>query len=102
MLMESFVAIMALCAACVLDPGIYFAMNSPAAVIGDTPQRAAEVISSWGWVITPETITQTAGDVGERTILIGYTHPHKAQARTLCLGNARSNSLVVGLHADGR
>jgi len=67
MLMESFVAIMALCAACVLDPGIYFAMNSPAAVIGDTPQRAAEVISGWGWVITPETITQTANDVGERT-----------------------------------
>src|SRR5204862_2159543 len=56
MLMESFVAIMALCAACVLDPGIYFAMNSPAAVIGDTPQRAAEVISSWGWVITPAAI----------------------------------------------
>src|SRR5262245_29303861 len=69
MLMESFVAIMALCAACVLDPGIYFAMNSPAAVIGDTPQRAAEVISNRGWVITPETITQTASDVGERTIL---------------------------------
>jgi carbon starvation protein len=63
MLMESFVAIMALSAACVLDPGIYFAMNSPAAVIGDTPQRAAEVISNWGWVITPEAITQTAADV---------------------------------------
>ncbi|MFL5029280.1 MAG: carbon starvation CstA family protein, partial [Xanthobacteraceae bacterium] len=69
MLMESFVAIMALCAACVLDPGIYFAMNSPAAVIGDAPQKAAEVISNWGWTITPETITQTASDVGERTIL---------------------------------
>src|SRR3977135_4149787 len=69
MLMESFVAIMALSAACVLDPGIYFAMNSPAAVIGDTPQKAAEVISNWGWVITPEAITQTATDVGEHTIL---------------------------------
>jgi carbon starvation protein CstA len=62
MLMESFVAMMALCAACVLDPGIYFAMNSPAAVIGNTPERAAEVISGWGlrdsaafpylWVVT--------------------------------------------------
>src|SRR4029078_2257371 len=69
MLMESFVAIMALSAACVLDPGFYFAMNGPAAVIGDTPQKAAEVISNWGWVITPEAITQTATDVGEHTIL---------------------------------
>src|ERR1700740_1823077 len=69
MLMESFVAIMALTAACVLDPAIYFAMNSPAAVIGDTPQKAAEVISNWGWVITPEAINQTANDVGEHTIL---------------------------------
>jgi hypothetical protein len=60
---------MALSAACVLDPGIYFAINSPAAVIGNTPERAAEMINSWGWVITPETITQTAADGGEHTIL---------------------------------
>jgi carbon starvation protein len=91
MLMESFVAIMALCAACVLDPGIYFAMNSPAAVIGDTPQRAAEVISSWGWVITPETITQTAGDVGERTIL-----NRAGGAPTLAVGMAQIMALVFG------
>src|SRR5437868_13394915 len=56
MLMESFVAIMALSAACVLDPGIYFAMTSPAAVIGDTPQQAAEVISNRSWVITPQAV----------------------------------------------
>src|SRR5689334_16176370 len=54
MLAESFVAIMALSAACVLDPGIYFAMNAPAAVIGTTPANAAQVISSWGFTITPE------------------------------------------------
>lgn len=45
MLMESFVAIMALVAASVIDPGVYFAMNSPAAVIGTTPQAVAQVIS---------------------------------------------------------
>ena len=91
MLMESFVAIMALCAACVLDPGIYFAMNSPAAVIGDTPQRAAEVISSWGWVITPETIIQTASDVGERTIL-----NRAGGAPTLAVGMAEIMARAFG------
>ena len=58
MLMESFVAIMALVAASVLDPGIYFAMNAPAAVIGPTAEAAAKVISEWGWVITPDLITR--------------------------------------------
>jgi carbon starvation protein len=91
MLMESFVAIMALCAACVLDPGIYFAMNSPAAVIGDTPQRASEVISNWGWVITPETITQTASDVGERTIL-----NRAGGAPTLAVGMAQIMAQAFG------
>ena len=91
MLMESFVAIMALSAACVLDPGIYFAMNSPAAVIGDTPQRAAEMISSWGWVITPETITQTASDVGERTIL-----NRAGGAPTLAVGMAEIMARAFG------
>ena len=60
MLAESFVAVMALTAACVLDPGIYFAMNAPAAVIGTTAANAAQVISDWGFTITPEMITQTA------------------------------------------
>ena len=91
MLMELFVAMMALCAACVLDPGIYFAMNSPAAVIGDTPQRAAEVISNWGWVITPETITQTAADVGERTIL-----NRAGGAPTLAVGIAQIMAQAFG------
>ncbi|MFL4979611.1 MAG: carbon starvation CstA family protein [Xanthobacteraceae bacterium] len=91
MLMESFVAIMALCAACVLDPGIYFAMNSPAAVIGDAPQKAAEVISNWGWTITPETITQTASDVGERTIL-----NRAGGAPTLAVGMAQIMAQAFG------
>ena len=91
MLMESFVAMMALSAACVLDPGIYFAMNSPAAVIGNTPQRAAEVISSWGWVITPEAITQTAADVGEHTIL-----NRAGGAPTLAVGMAQIMAQAFG------
>ena len=65
--MESFVAIMALVAACVIEPGIY-AMNSPAAVIGTTPDQVAQVVSSWGFVITPADLVQTASDVGESII----------------------------------
>lgn len=69
MLMESFVAIMALVAASILDPGIYFVMNSPAAVIGTDVVHAAQVVSSWGFAITPEDIQLKAQQIGEHTIL---------------------------------
>jgi carbon starvation protein len=69
MLMESFVAIMALVAASTIEPGVYFAMNSPAALIGTTAESAAQAISQWGFYITPEMLTQTAKDVGEHTII---------------------------------
>lgn len=69
MLCESFVAIMALIAAAALEPGLYFAMNSPAALIGTTPESAAAAISAWGFQITPEMLVQTAKDVGESTVL---------------------------------
>ena len=69
MLMESFVAIMALCAAALLDPGVYFAINAPLATLGGTPQAAAEVIRTWGFTVTPEQITGLAREVGERTLL---------------------------------
>ncbi|QGY29339.1 carbon starvation CstA family protein [Pantoea cypripedii] len=69
MLMESFVAIMALICASVLDPGVYFAMNAPAALIGTTVENAAQVINGWGFVVTPEMLTSIAGEVGEKTIL---------------------------------
>lgn len=69
MLMESFVAIMALICASVIDPGVYFAMNSPAALIGTTVESAALAINSWGFVVTPETLTMIAKDVGENSIL---------------------------------
>ena len=91
MLTESFVAVMALVAASVLDPGIYFAMNVPAAVIGPTVDTAARVISEWGWTITPELISQTAKEVGEHTIL------HRAGgAPTLAVGIAQIMAQVFG------
>lgn len=69
MLMEAFVAIMALIAACALQPGVYFAMNAPPGVVGTTVESAAQVISSWGFIITPEMLTQTAKEIGEPSIL---------------------------------
>lgn len=74
MLMESFVAIMALVAACVIDPGVYFAMNSPLAVLApagttDVVASAASVVSSWGFEITPATLERIANEVGEQSII---------------------------------
>ncbi len=91
MLMESFVAIMALVAASVIDPGVYFAMNSPAALIGKTAQEAATVISQWGFVVTPELLTQTAADVGESTII-----SRAGGAPTLAVGMAHILHQVIG------
>lgn len=84
MLMEAFVAIMALIAACVLQPGVYFAMNAPAALIGTTPESAAAAISSWGFVLTPDVLTATAKEIGEQTIL-----SRTGGAPTLAVGMAQ-------------
>jgi carbon starvation protein len=91
MLAESFVAVMALTAACVLDPGVYFAMNAPAAVIGTTAQSAAQVISGWGFTITPDMITQTARDIGETSIL-----SRAGGAPTLAVGMAQILGQALG------
>ncbi|WP_137818258.1 carbon starvation CstA family protein [Pseudomonas sp. 2FG] len=69
MLMESFVAIMAMVAASVIEPGVYFAMNSPAAVVGSDVLSVATTVSGWGFAITPEVLVATAKDIGETTIL---------------------------------
>ena len=69
MLMESFVAVMAMVAASVIDPGVYFAMNSPPAIVGSDAATVAQTVSSWGFVVTPEVLTATATDIGEHSIL---------------------------------
>ncbi len=69
MLGESFVAIMALIAAVSMEPGLYFAINSPASEIGKTVQEAAQKISSWGFYITPEYLEEIARKIEEPTIL---------------------------------
>ncbi|MFP3564622.1 carbon starvation CstA family protein [Paraburkholderia sp. SIMBA_030] len=91
MLAESFVAVMAMTAACVLQPGIYFAMNAPAAVIGTTAAHAAQVISSWGFTITPEMITQASANIGESTVL-----SRAGGAPTLAVGMAQILAQAVG------
>ena len=92
MLMEAGVAIMALIAAAVLQPGVYFAMNSPAGVIGTTADSAAQAISQWGFMVTPELLTQTARDIGESSIL-----SRAGGAPTLAVGMAQIlHGLVSG------
>ncbi|MDB5877362.1 MAG: carbon starvation protein CstA [Variovorax sp.] len=91
MLAESFVAVMALVAASCIEPGIYFAMNSPAALVGSDPVTVAQTISSWGFVVTPEMLIQTAKDVGETTIL-GRT----GGAPTLAVGMAHILHQALG------
>jgi carbon starvation protein len=68
MALESFVGIMALVAACILDPGVYFAINSAAGVVGADPQTATATISSWGFPVTAEQMQQLAHDMGESTL----------------------------------
>ena len=69
MLMESGVGIMAMICATVLDPGVYFAINAPAAVLGTTVDMAAEAVRNLGFIVTPEMLTVLAQEVGESSIL---------------------------------
>jgi carbon starvation protein len=68
MMMESFVAVMAMIAACVLDPGIYFAINSPAGVVGAEAANAVATISGWGFPVTVEQMETLAREMGESTL----------------------------------
>src|SRR5215216_6388258 len=91
MLMESFVAVMAMIAAVTLDPGVYFAMNAPATVLGDTVQSASQAVNGFGYSVSPETLQQTANAVGEDSI-IGRT----GGAPTLAVGISQIFSSVIG------
>lgn len=96
MLMESFVALMALIAASILDPGVYFAMNSPMAALNpsglaDTVLAASQTVSSWGFQISPEVLTQLADDVGEASII-----SRAGGAPTLAVGMAQIFHQALG------
>ena len=91
MLMESFVAIMALIAACVLTPGMYFAINAPASALGATAASAAQAIQGWGFVVSPDEIERLARDVGESSIL-----SRTGGAPSLAVGMAHIFSTAFG------
>ncbi|RZT89177.1 carbon starvation protein [Pseudonocardia sediminis] len=91
MLTESFVAIMALVAACIIDPGLYFAMNMPATVLGPTLESASAAVSNIGFQITPAELAAAAQAVEEQT-LVGRT----GGAPTLAVGLSNILSEVFG------
>ena len=91
MLMESVVAVMALCAAALLDPGVYFAINAPLTTLGGNVHTAAEVIRGWGFTVTPEQIDGLAASVGEKSLL-GRT----GGAPSLAVGMAHIFSSAFG------
>ncbi|MFF8768377.1 carbon starvation CstA family protein [Nocardiopsis dassonvillei] len=91
MLTESFVAIMALITACIIDPGVYFAMNMPATALGDTVQSAAAAVSQLGFTVDAQTLERTAELIGEESILA-----RTGGAPTFALGAAQIFSAVFG------
>jgi carbon starvation protein len=91
MLLESFVGVMAMVAACAMTPGVYFAINSPASIVGATPEAAAVTISSWGYPLAGNTMTGLAHAVGEQTLL-----NRAGGAPSLAVGMAQIFSSTIG------
>ncbi|MFI8926057.1 carbon starvation CstA family protein [Streptomyces sp. NPDC053474] len=91
MLMESSVAVMALVAASIIDPGLYFAMNAPAGVVGDTVQEASRAVANLGYTISPEDLAQAAKNVEESSLL-----SRTGGAPTLAIGVSEIFSKVTG------
>ncbi|MEU3433373.1 carbon starvation CstA family protein [Streptomyces sp. NPDC006863] len=91
MLTESFVAVMAMITACIIDPGLYFAINAPVGVIGDSVQSASQAVANFGFTITPDALAQAAKDV-EETSLLSRT----GGAPTFALGMSEIFSAVIG------
>src|SRR5688572_13299856 len=91
MLTESLVAVMALIAACVLTPGVYFAINAPVSAIGTTAASAAAAVQSWGFTLDPAQMDLLAKQVGESTLL-----SRTGGAPSLAVGMAHLFSNVLG------
>jgi carbon starvation protein len=91
MLLESFVGVMAMVAACAMPPGVYFAISSPASIVGGTPDAAAATISSWGYHLDAQTMTNLAHSVGEQTLL-----NRAGGAPSLAVGMAQIFSNTIG------
>ncbi|NNN31247.1 carbon starvation protein A [Streptomyces sp. S3(2020)] len=91
MLMESSVAVMALVAASIIDPGLYFAMNAPSGAIGTTVQEASRVVSGWGYAISPDDLARAAERVEESSLL-----SRTGGAPTLAVGVSEIFSKVTG------
>ncbi len=96
MLLESFVAIMAMIAAASLKPGVYFAINSPAGVVGSDPVIATERISSWGYPVTVQEMETLAAEIGERTLFARTGGaPSLAVGMAHIFANALSNTAIA-------
>lgn len=91
MLMESSVAVMAMVAACIIDPGLYFAMNAPSGVIGTTVESASQAVANFGYTISPADLAKAAEQVEEATLL-----SRTGGAPTLALGVSEIFSQVTG------
>jgi len=91
MLLESFVGVMAMVAACAMPPGVYFAINSPPAVVGATAEAATATISGWGYQVDPATMTALAHAVGEQTLF-----NRTGGAPSLAVGMAQIFSSTIG------
>ncbi len=91
MLMESFVAVMAICAASILDPGVYFAMNAPLALLGGSADTAVQAVQHWGFTLAPGQMEAVAKAMGETTLM-----SRTGGAPTLAVGMAQIFSGVFG------